>query len=173
MPDTARTDAARTDANPPGPNPTGTARIERARIEGARAGSRLSSPSDAAAADLARVERVASLLDTRFAIPGTGLRFGLDSLVGLVPGLGDTAMLLPSLWIIAVARRHGVPRRTLARMGLNAGLDFVVGSVPVAGDIFDLFYKSHRKNAVLLRRALAREGTAAPRGALSTKGERQ
>lgn len=111
-------------------------------------------PTPDAAHDLDRVERVASWLDTRYVIPGTQVRFGLDSLIGLIPGVGDTAMLLPSLWIMAVAYKHGVPKRTIARMGWNAGVDYVVGSVPLLGDLFDLFYKSHRKNAALLREAL-------------------
>ncbi len=105
-------------------------------------------------ADLARVERVARLLDTRYGIPGTRLRFGLDSLVGLIPGVGDTAMMLPSLWMIAVGWKHGVPTGTLVRMVGNAAIDYVIGSIPLAGDLFDLFFKSHRKNAVLLREAL-------------------
>ncbi|MBV7380804.1 DUF4112 domain-containing protein [Maritimibacter dapengensis] len=111
-------------------------------------------PTPDAAHDLARVERVASWLDTRYVIPGTQVRFGLDSLIGLIPGVGDTAMLLPSLWIMAVAYKHGVPKRTIAQMGWNAGVDYVVGSIPLLGDLFDLFYKSHRKNAALLRDAL-------------------
>lgn len=106
------------------------------------------------ASDLERVDRLARLLDTRYGIPGTRLRFGLDSLVGLIPGLGDAAMLVPSIWIIAVAWKHDVPKRTIARMAWNSGVDFAVGSIPFAGDLFDLSYKSHRKNAVLLREAL-------------------
>lgn len=114
----------------------------------------LSVPNADALRDLQRVERLARMLDSRFAIPGTRVRFGLDSLIGLLPGVGDTVMLIPSLWIIAVAHRHGVPTTTLLKMGWNAGVDFLVGSIPLLGDLFDLFYKSHRKNAVLLREAL-------------------
>ena len=106
------------------------------------------------ASDLERVDRLARLLDTRYGIPGTRLRFGLDSLIGLIPGIGDAATLVPSVWIIAVAWKHDVPKRTIARMAWNSGVDFAVGSIPFAGDLFDLFYKSHRKNAVLLREAL-------------------
>ncbi|MAM62302.1 DUF4112 domain-containing protein [Maritimibacter sp. UBA3975] len=105
-------------------------------------------------ADLARVERVARLLDTRYGLPGTRLRFGLDSLIGLIPGVGDTAMMLPSLWMIAVGWKHGVPAGTLVRMGGNAAIDYVIGSIPLAGDLFDLVFKSHRRNAALLREAL-------------------
>ena len=104
--------------------------------------------------DLARVQRLARLLDTRYGIPGTRLRFGLDSIIGLVPGVGDTAMLLPSVWMMAVAHKHGVPKSTLVKMAGNAGLDWAVGSVPVVGDVFDLFFKSHRRNAALLAEAL-------------------
>lgn len=125
----------------------------------------LTAPTPDAAHDLARVERIATLLDSRFTIPGTRIRFGLDSVVGLIPGAGDTAMLIPSLWIMAVAHKHGVRKRTIAKMGWYAGVDYVVGSVPVLGDLFDLFYKSHRKNAALLREALA-----VPAGSFVHKG---
>ena len=107
------------------------------------------------AADLARVEKLARLLDTRWGIPGTRIRFGLDSIVGLIPGAGDTLMLLPSLWIIHTAHRHGAPTGTLVRMAGNAGLDWMLGSLPLVGDLFDLFFKSHRRNAALLREVLA------------------
>lgn len=106
------------------------------------------------AADLARAEKLARLLDTRWRIPGTPIRFGFDSVVGLIPGVGDTLMLLPSLWIIHTAHRHGAPKDTLVRMAGNAGLDWVLGSVPLVGDVFDLFFKSHRRNAALLRGVL-------------------
>ncbi|MBV7408026.1 DUF4112 domain-containing protein [Maritimibacter sp. DP1N21-5] len=107
-----------------------------------------------AAADLARVQRIARLFDTRYGIPGTRLRFGLDSIIGLIPGIGDIAMLAPSVYILAVAMRHNVPKATLARMVGNAAIDAGVGSIPILGDIFDLFFKSHRRNADLLAEAL-------------------
>jgi hypothetical protein len=131
------------------------------------------------AADLRRAEQVAKLLDTRWRIPGTPVRFGFDSIVGLIPGAGDTLMLLPSLWMIHTAYRHGAPSTTLAKMAGNAGADWVIGSIPLLGDIFDLFFKSHRRNAALLRDALgpvdqtypAEPGEAIPR-MLSKKLER-
>ena len=64
-------------------------------------------------------------------------------------------MLLPSLWIIHTAHRHGAPTGTLVRMAGNAGLDWMLGSLPLVGDLFDLFFKSHRRNAALLREVLA------------------
>lgn len=118
--------------------------------------------TDDIAADLARVDRVSRLLDTRYRVPGTVVRFGLDSVIGLIPGIGDTAMLLPSFWIMAVAHRHGVRKRVLAKMAGNAGLDYVVGSIPLAGDLFDLAFKSHRRNAALLHAALDRPEPAGP-----------
>ncbi len=119
-------------------------------------------PIDERLADLRRVERMARLLDTRYTLPGTRIRFGLDSVVGLIPGFGDTVMLLPSFWMLAVAWKHGVPTSTLARMGANAGVDYVVGSVPILGDAFDLFFKSHRRNAQLLSEALSARSTPLP-----------
>ncbi|WP_298492733.1 DUF4112 domain-containing protein [uncultured Maritimibacter sp.] len=113
-----------------------------------------------AAADLARVQRIARLFDTRYGLPGTRLRFGLDSVIGLIPGIGDIAMLIPSAYIIAIALRHDVPKATLLKMIGNAAIDTGVGSIPVLGDIFDLFFKSHRRNADLLAAAL--QGKATP-----------
>ncbi|WP_236638250.1 DUF4112 domain-containing protein [Mangrovicoccus ximenensis] len=103
---------------------------------------------------LARVERIAGLMDARFQM--FGIRFGWDAVAGLVPVLGDAASALPSLYIMHEAWRLGARRRVLARMGLNIGLDTVLGSVPVVGDVFDVMFKANRRNAALLRRELAR-----------------
>jgi C4-dicarboxylate transporter len=105
---------------------------------------------------LERLRTIARLLDARFGIPGTGLRFGLDSLLGLVPGLGDAATALVSLYIVAEAHRLGVRPVTLARMGWNVALDLGLGAVPVLGDLFDFFWKSNLRNIALLERDLAR-----------------
>lgn len=115
---------------------------------------------------LDRLRTIARLLDARFGIPGTGLRFGLDSLLGLIPGLGDGAMALVSLYILVEAHRLGVRPVTLARMTGNVALDLGLGAVPVLGDIFDFFWKSNLRNVALLERDLARLGggkTAAAR----------
>ena len=112
-----------------------------------------------AAADLARVQRIARLFDTRYGLPGTRLRFGLDSIIGLIPGIGDIAMMVPSAYIIAIAMRHNVPRTTLLKMVGNALIDTGVGSIPILGDLFDLFFKSHRRNADLLAEALGHRPT--------------
>ena len=81
---------------------------------------------------LRRLERLGSLLDSRFRLPG-GFRFGLDPLLGLVPGVGDAASAIVALYIVLEAWRLGASRGTLARMLLNVGLDFAVGTIPVLG----------------------------------------
>jgi hypothetical protein len=100
------------------------------------------------------LEQLADWMDTRFEIPGFRWRFGLDALLGLIPGLGDTITCLISFYILAAAARLGVPRITMARMGMNTIIDFVVGSIPLLGDVFDVAWKSNTKNVALLRRSL-------------------
>lgn len=105
-----------------------------------------------ARAEIERLERLADLMDSRFYIPGTPLRFGLDSVLGLVPGVGDAATALPAAYLIHRAQQLGVPQPVLARMVANLGIDLVLGSIPLVGDLFDLGFKSNRKNVALLRR---------------------
>ncbi|WP_373352991.1 DUF4112 domain-containing protein [Pseudoroseicyclus sp. CXY001] len=115
-------------------------------------------PSDHAtvdhAAELARLEKVARLLDARWRI--FGVPFGLDSLIGLVPGVGDTVVLAPSAWMIWRARELGLPRHQIAKMMINTGVDYVVGLVPVLGDLFDLGFKANLRNAAILRAHLTK-----------------
>ena len=113
------------------------------------------------AAELDRLDRLATLLDARWRLPLLGWRFGLDSLIGLVPGLGDAAGGLLSAWLILRARRLGAPDRVLAMMAGNVVLDVVVGSVPVLGDILDIGLKANRRNARLLRRHFERVSVTA------------
>ena len=99
---------------------------------------RQSKPNSTAGSDRARVdpelEALADWLDTVFHIPGIGLRFGLDAILGLIPGIGDAFTSLASLYILHAATRYGVPRVTILRMGLNVAIDFLMGAVPVVGD---------------------------------------
>ena len=94
------------------------------------------------------------LLDEAFIIPGTGIRFGLDGIVGLVPGLGDVLAGLLSLVIPLAAWIRGVPYVTLVRMAVNLGIGVLVGSIPLFGDIFDIAWKANRRNYLLLTRHL-------------------
>jgi hypothetical protein len=90
------------------------------------------------------------LLDEAFRIPGTGIRFGLDGIIGLVPGLGDVLAGLLSLIIPLAAWIRGVPYVTLVRMAANLGIGVLVGSIPLFGDIFDVAWKANRRNYRLL-----------------------
>ena len=98
------------------------------------------------------LELLARWMDNVFEIPGTRIRFGLDPLLGLLPGLGDLLTTLVSLYILGAARRYGVPRVTLLRMASNIAIDAALGSVPFVGDVFDVFWKSNVKNVALLQR---------------------
>ncbi|MBX7166366.1 MAG: DUF4112 domain-containing protein [Pirellulales bacterium] len=109
--------------------------------------------------DLRRAEFVAYWSDSAFEIPGLGVRFGLDPLLGLIPGLGDVLTTVAALYILQVAAQRGVPRVTILRMVANTAVDLLGGAVPLAGDLFDVGWKSNQKNVRLLRRHL----TASPR----------
>jgi len=111
--------------------------------------------------DIDRLDALADLMDSRFRIPGTGLRFGLDSLVGLIPGLGDAATLLPALYILAKARQMGAPAHLQLWMIANIGIDFLIGAIPLIGDLFDFGFKANRMNVAMLRRHLDRRADRA------------
>ncbi len=83
------------------------------------------------------LDQLSRWMDGLFRIPGTGWRFGLDAIVGLIPGVGDTASTLVSFYILAAGVRYRVSKVTLLRMGLNIGVDYVFGAIPVIGDLFD------------------------------------
>jgi hypothetical protein len=93
-----------------------------------------------------------------FAFRVPDIRFGLDAILGLVPGLGDGVLALPSAYVVLTAHRMGVSRFTLARMGANVGIDMLLGAIPLFGDLFDIGFKANRKNVALLRQQLAARG---------------
>lgn len=99
--------------------------------------------------------RLARLMDALVEIPGLRLRFGLDALLGLLPGVGDTLTALASLYILQTAAGSGVPRVTLVRMTMNILIDVLLGCVPLLGDLFDVAWKANLKNVALLERHLA------------------
>jgi hypothetical protein len=96
------------------------------------------------------------VLDTWFRIPGTSIRFGLDGIIGLVPGIGDILAGLASSIIILAAWVRGVPYVTVARMVVNLAIDVVIGAIPLLGDAFDIAWKANRRNYALLTRHLER-----------------
>ena len=112
---------------------------------------------------LRRLERLTFLLDEAIRVPGTKWRIGLDGIAGFIPGVGDSITGLIALYPVLEAWRLGAPAGLLARMLLNVGIDTAVGSVPVLGDLFDLTFKSNRRNIELLRRHLHRERGIAPK----------
>ncbi|MES5098511.1 DUF4112 domain-containing protein [Agrobacterium sp. BA1120] len=99
---------------------------------------------------LKRLSGIARLMDTAIGIPGTRIRFGADSIMGLVPLIGDGAGALVGLYIVNEARRLGVPREKLIRMLGNVAADSVIGSFPLVGDVFDVYFKSHRRNVHMI-----------------------
>ncbi len=98
------------------------------------------------------LRRLVALFDSAFRIPGTGIRFGIDPIVGLIPGLGDMASPVIAVLIIWQGTRLRVPKVVLARMALNAAIDAGVGAIPVVGDLFDFGWRSNDWNLALLER---------------------
>lgn len=113
------------------------------------------------------LERLGWLMDDLIRIPGLGWRFGLDAIVGLVPGFGDTATSLVSFYILVAAVRYRVPKVTVLRMGLNIGIDYLLGSLPLIGDVFDAWWKSNQMNIELLRERATVSASEARKGTLS------
>jgi hypothetical protein len=109
---------------------------------------------------LAQVRWLARIMDDTFRIPGTGIRFGLDSVLGFVPGIGDVVTSALSLLIVHHAWQTGASKLTLARMLGNVAADFAIGAVPVIGDLFDLVFKANRRNTRLLEQHLDRRAAA-------------
>lgn len=99
---------------------------------------------------LRRLNNVARLLDTALRVPGTNIRFGADSLMGLLPVVGDLSGALVGLAIINEGRKMGLPPNKLAKMLANVGVDTAVGSVPLLGDAFDVYFKSHKRNVGII-----------------------
>lgn len=101
-----------------------------------------------------RASHLAWLLDNQFKLPGTSMRIGLDGLLGLIPGIGDTIAAGLSLLILAEAVQKRVRRRTLLKMAGNIAVDWIVGLVPVLGDVFDIVFKANMRNLALLEEEL-------------------
>jgi Domain of unknown function (DUF4112) len=105
---------------------------------------------------IATAELLAKILDTTVKIPGTPFYLGLDPLLGLIPGIGDMLANLIGLAILILAGRLGVPQIVITRMSLNLLINGTIGAIPIVGDLFSIWFRSHARNADLLRRA-ARE----------------
>lgn len=112
----------------------------------------LSSPVADPQTRLTHLRQLARALDTAVRIPGTNVRFGLDALVGLIPGVGDVTTGLASVFVILSAAQMGVPPAVLARMVLNVAIDTGVGVIPLLGDFFDVGWKSNTRNVALVEK---------------------
>jgi hypothetical protein len=97
------------------------------------------------------LEQVVGMMDSRFRIPGTNLRFGLDGILGLIPWVGDAVSFTISGMLVAVMARHGASGGVLVKMIANVLADYFIGSIPVLGDLFDFAFKANRRNLRLLR----------------------
>jgi Domain of unknown function (DUF4112) len=104
------------------------------------------------------LDYVAALLDDMWHIPGTKIRFGLDALIGWVPGIGDVMAGIASCFIVFASWRRGAARVTLARMVANILLETTLGGIPIVGDVFHVFWKANRRNYRLLIREKEQPG---------------
>lgn len=112
---------------------------------------------------LAALRKWSVLLDSAFRVPGTGLTFGLDPILGLIPGIGDLTTPLFAALLLLHSVRMRIPRVVQVRMVINALIDLLIGFIPVAGDLFDFGWKANVRNLALLERH-AHPGSAATRG---------
>ena len=105
---------------------------------------------------LVRLRQLSKNLDESFTIPGTRIKFGMDALLGLVPGGGDLVSGIFSLYMLRAAMKMNLPKRAIFSMLANIILDTTVGVIPVAGDIFDVFWKSNKRNMNIIDKHIAR-----------------
>jgi hypothetical protein len=126
-------------------------RIDREQIE--RTAGRLAIGRDPASVRQ-RIEAMELLLERALAVPGTRMRVGLDSILGLIPVVGDVITAAMGAWLIWEARNLGMSKFHLARMAGNVGFDTLVGAIPLAGDLFDFVFKSNSRNLRMVKRWL-------------------
>lgn len=99
-----------------------------------------------------RIGRVTLVLDELVSVPGTGIKVGLDPLIGLIPVAGDAFAALIGSWVILEASRFGIPKVVLGRMVANLVVDLAIGAIPLLGDFYDVAFRSNRRNLDLFRR---------------------
>ncbi len=102
-------------------------------------------------ATMQQVARLSKLMDKQFSIPGTNFRFGLDGILGLIPGVGDISTFAVSCYLITLMAKNGASGYVMARMVLNVLIDAIIGSIPFIGDIFDFAFKANSKNMRLMQ----------------------
>lgn len=106
-----------------------------------------------------QLDSLSHLLDNSIKVPGTNARFGLDAVIGLIPGFGDAAGAMMSAYIVLQAARLGAPASSLIRMLLNVGIEALAGAVPILGDLFDAAFKANARNVAILRQEVEHRGS--------------
>jgi hypothetical protein len=101
-----------------------------------------------------RIEAMEAVLERVFVIPGINRPVGLDSIVGLVPVVGDIATAAMGAWIVWEARNLGMSKFQITRMAANVGVDTLLGAIPLAGDVFDFLFRSNTRNLKIIRKHL-------------------
>jgi len=107
---------------------------------------------------LNRLDKLSRLFDTAFILPGTNIRFGIEAVMRLIPGIGDAAASALSCWLLYEAHRLKVPTAVFSRMVINVAIEGIVGAVPLLGDVFDVGFRANRRNVKILREYFEREG---------------
>lgn len=100
---------------------------------------------------LKEISYLAKLMDAQFRIPGTDIRFGLDGIIGLIPGAGDLSTFAVSGYMLLLMARNGASGYVLARMVVNILVDVIVGAIPLIGDLFDIVFKANMRNLRLMQ----------------------
>ena len=100
---------------------------------------------------LKNINRLAKLMDAQFRLPGTNFRFGLDGILGLIPGAGDLSTLAVSAYMISIMAKNGASGNVIAKMVVNVLIDALLGAIPLIGDLFDFVFKANLKNMKLMR----------------------
>jgi hypothetical protein len=109
-------------------------------------------------AALDRIDALSKLFDTAFILPGTNIRFGVEAVMRLVPGIGDAAASALSCYLLYEAHRLEVPSHVFARLVANVAIEGAVGAIPVLGDLFDVGFRANRRNVKILKEHFEREG---------------
>ncbi|MEQ8469587.1 MAG: DUF4112 domain-containing protein [Marinoscillum sp.] len=97
------------------------------------------------------INRISRVMDSKFTFPGTSIKFGIDPIIGLIPGIGDLSGYGVSLALIYTMRKHGASNLLITRMLINASIDAIIGAIPILGAIFDFWFKANTRNAKLLQ----------------------
>jgi len=116
---------------------------------------------------LDHLDRIARTMDRAMRLPVVGVRVGWDSILGLIPGIGDALTLGPAGYIVLQAHRMGAPGALKVRMLGNIGIDALIGSIPLVGDLFDIGWKANTRNVALLRQHFEGASDSAPHDAVT------